>query len=334
MVPKVAITVFDMGYDFAREIAIMADLGMDAAFVPLEGTRDENEIICKLKDFDYVLAGPELWSAKVFKELAQKLKVVARFGVGMDSVDLDGATAAGVAVCNTPGANACSVAQHAIAMMLAFARGLVKYDAAVRSGVVLPRAIAGDLMGATIGFIGFGNIARAAAEMLSGFGCRLIAYDVYKDESIAKQLNTSYVSLDELAAGSDFVSIHIPLTEQTRGLINADFIRKMKPGAYLINTSRGGVVNEGDLVEALANHVIAGAGLDVSEKPMYAADNPFRGMDNTLLTPYVAFSSAQANRRTSDLAIESIDDHFNGRPIRRLLNPEYASARRLGTVCE
>ena len=323
MAPRVAFTIYDMGYDFRREIELMASLGMEAVFVPLDGTGDEAAIVEKLRGFDYVLAGPERWSAKVFGELRGKLKMVARLGVGVDSVDIEGATAAGVAVSNAPGANACSVAQHAVAMMLALVRRLVKYDAAVRSGKELPRSIVGDLAGATVGLVGFGNIARAAAEMLAGFGCEIIAYDVYWDEKEAERLKTSFATLDELARRSDFVSVHVPLTEQTRGLIGAEFLGKMKPGAYLVNTSRGGVVNENDLAEALRRNVIAGAGLDVSETPMYAAENPFRGLDNTLLTPYVAFSSALGNSRMFDMAIESVDDHFRGRPIRRLLNPGY-----------
>jgi len=320
---KVAITIFDMGYDFQREIKIMNEMGLYAVFVPLEGTQNEVEIIEKLTGFDYVMAGTECWSAAVFSALRGKLKMVARLGVGMDNVDMEAATSAGIALSNTPGGNACSVAQHAIALMLALARNIVCYDASIRSGHDLPRAIAADLLNATIGLVGFGNIAQTTAELLRGFNCEIIAYDIVMNEDAAKRVGVNFVSLDEIAIRSDFISIHVPLVKQTRGIINEQFFSKMKPNAYLINTSRGGIVNELDLVNALHNQTIAGAGLDVSENSMYKADNPFRGLKNTILTPYVAFSSMIGNRKTFDIAIKSIHDHYMNIPIHRLLNPGY-----------
>ena len=265
---RAVITILDLGYDYDREIAELKKLGLDAQFTPLEGTNDTKEISAALKGCDFVLAGPELWSDETFQEVGNQLKLIARLGVGVDKIDLSAATRHGVAVCNAPGGNACSVAQHALALMMDLSMGITGYDRMVRSGIPYKRAISSDIIGKTVGLLGFGNIAAQLAKLLAGFDCTILAHDVCENEELAAALGVRLVELDALLASSDYVSIHLPLTDSTREMVDFNFLKQMKRGAFLINTARGQVVNEADLVSALKTGIIAGAGLDVFEKPL------------------------------------------------------------------
>jgi D-3-phosphoglycerate dehydrogenase / 2-oxoglutarate reductase len=319
-----AITIFDIGNDFAREIAELGQLGVAARFITLEGTDDPDVIVAALKGYTIILAGSELLGRQVLAALHPELKMIARLGTGVDRVDIPAATELGILVTNAPGANACSVAQHALAMMMDLAAGITRYDAAMRAGVELRRTMADDIIGKTVGLVGFGNIPRILAELLQGFHCEILAYDVFRQETVAARLGVRYTELDELLARSDFVSLHLPLTPETQGTVNRDFFRKMKRSAFFINTSRGHIVKEDDLIAALENNIIAGAGLDVYETSPLRSDSPLLKLRNTVLTPYVAFSSKLGNRRTMIMAIDSIADYLAGKPIRNLLNPAAA----------
>lgn len=320
---KAAITILNQGYDYAREIALLKQLDIEAVYLPLEGTDDTEEIINTLRGFNFVLAGPELWSGIVFQSLKDSLKMVARLGAGVDKMDIPAASACGIAVSNTPGANACSVAQHVLGFMLDLSRSMTAYDRSMRINSPASRKMVDDLIGKTVGLVGFGNISKEVAKLLSGFNCDILAYDVYKDEKAAASLGVRFAELDELLAKSDYVSLHVPLLPETKGMVDLKFLRSMKPTAYLINTSRGPVVNEKDLIFALENGIIAGAGLDVFENQPLDPDSKLLKLENTVLTPYVAFSSKLGNRRTMDMAIQSIREYIEGKPISHLLNPDY-----------
>jgi len=318
---KAAITIIDIGYNYEKEIRQLEELGLSAQYLPLEGTSDTDRIIRTLVGFDIVLAGPELWNETTLIGV-ESLKMIARLGAGVEKIDLAAATKRGIAVSNTPGANACSVAQHALCFMLDLALSLTKYDRDMRSGMAM-RGRAKDLIGKTIGLVGFGNIPRTLAGLLRGFDVEILAFDVYKDEKAAAELGARYVEMDELIACSDFISLHTPLNDHTRGMADRAFFQKMKRTAYLINTSRGGVVKEDDLIEALQTGEIAGAGLDVYETSPLRADSPLLHMDNVVHTPYVAFSSELGNTRTMEMAIRSISEFLSHQPISHLLNPDY-----------
>lgn len=180
-----------------------------------------------------------------------------------------------------------------------------------------------DLFGKTVGLVGFGNIARYVAKFLRGFDVKILAYVRHPDYKAAEELGVTFVDLDTLARESDYVSLHVPLTDVTRGMVDIQFFRKMKNTAYLINTCRGGVVVENDLITALQTGEIAGAGLDVYETSPLKQDSPLLKMENVVHTPYVAFSSVLGNSRTMEMAFESISDYLAGREIRRILNPDY-----------
>ena len=317
-----AITIIDIGYYYEKEIAQLNALGLCAKYLPMEGTSDTQRIIRTLSGFDIVLAGPELWNETTLSGIGS-LQMIARLGAGVEMIDLAAATRHGIAVANTPGANACSVAQHALCFMLDLALSMTKYDRGMRSGTATRRR-AKDLIGKTIGLVGFGNIPRALAGLLRGFNVEILAFDVYQDEKAAAMLGARFVGLDELIARSDFISLHVPLNDFTKGMADKTFFKSMKRTAYLINTSRGGVVKEDDLIEALQKGEIAGAGLDVYETSPLRADSPLLYMDNVVHTPYVAFSSELGNTRTMEMAIQSVSEFLSGQTISHLLNPDYA----------
>lgn len=318
---RAAITMLDLGYDYSREIGQLRKLGVDAKFLPLEGTDDVKAIGVALSGCDFVLAGPELWSDEAFEAVGGQLKLVARLGVGVDKIDIAAATRRGIAICNAPGGNACSVAQHALVLMLDLSMGVSRYDQMVRNGILHKRTMAHDLMGKTVGLLGFGRISAQLTKLLSGFDCVILACDVYRNQELAASLGVRFVEIEELLADSDYISLHLPLTEHTKGMVNLQFLQRMKKNAYLINTARAEIVNESDLVHALKNGLIAGAGLDVFYNPLEG--NELLSLDNVVLTPYVAFSSELGNRRTFDMAVGCIRDYLAGRPLENLLNPEY-----------
>lgn len=318
---KAAITILDLGYDYQREIQQLKILGVDARYVPVEGTDDVKLLGKVLKGYDFVLAGPELWSDETFEAVGSQLKMIARLGAGVEKINLDAATRRGIVVCNAPGGNACSVAQHALALMLNLSMKVSHYDRLVRSGETFKRTMAHDLMGKTVGLLGFGRIPAQLAELLSGFGCTILAYDIRPNLELAASLGVRFAEMDELLAASDYVSLHLPLTANTRGMVDLHFFQRMKKNAYFINTSRGPIVNGSDLINALKSGLIAGAGLDVFDQPF--AESEIRTLDNVILTPYVAFSSELGNQRTLDMAINCIRDYINGRPPGNLLNPGY-----------
>ena len=248
--------------------------------------------------------------AQMFRQPAHRLRLAA-------------ASRHGVAVANTPGGNAESVAQYAVAMMLDVGLCLSRYDRQMRALDYSRRNRPFDLIGKTVGLVGFGNIAKNVAKLLRGFGVNILAYVRHPDYKAAEELGVTFADLDTLARESDFVSLHVPLTDVTRGMIDREFFRKMKNSAYLINTCRGGVVVEEDLIHALESGAIAGAGLDVYETSPLKEDSPLLQMENVVHTPYVAFSSELGNSRTMEMALESISDYLAGRDIRRILNPGY-----------
>lgn len=326
---KAIITTFDVGNGFLRELNILRKLGLDAEYRPLDACQEPDRIIRTLKDADFVLAGVDRYNAEVFDALKGQLKLISRLGTGIEKVDVDAATRCGIAVCNTPGANASAVAQHTLALMLDISLRISQQDRAMRNGVTLKRHLGSDLLGKTVGLIGFGHIARHLIHQLSGFDVNILVSDKHHDEASAQELGVTLVdSLDELAARCDYISLHVPLNQQNHHLIGAEFFSKMKPTAFLINTSRGAVVDEAALIDALEQNRIAGAALDVFEQNPLPEDSPLLTMDNTVVTPYVAYATELSHRQVLNMAIGSIEDYLIGRPIRNLRNSDYIHFRK------
>jgi D-3-phosphoglycerate dehydrogenase len=213
------------------------------------------------------------------------LKVISRYGVGVDNVDLKAAKAKGVIVTNTPGANSVSVAELTIGFMLGLARNLTIADAACRKGE-WPRLSGTSLEGKTVGILGLGSIGREVAKRLVAFGCKLTAFDPYADKTFAANHRVELTSQDEVLAQADLITLHLPVLAETRGMVNQNFLAKVKKGAFLINTARGELVDETALAEALKSGKLKGAALDAFIKEPPAADNPLLKLPNVMFTPH------------------------------------------------
>ncbi|MEZ6068174.1 MAG: phosphoglycerate dehydrogenase [Planctomycetaceae bacterium] len=280
-----------------------------AGFEVLPGNRDRNywdnaALIQELDGCCAVVAGSEPYTRKVLEALPA-LRVIARTGVGFDAIDLAAADERGIVVTTTPGVNHHAVAEHAIALLMAVARGITDQDQRVRTNTWL-RIERPRVMGRTLGLVGLGRIGQATAIRGVGLGMQVIASDPYANQEFCQKHGIEVVSNDELFARADYVSLHSPLIPETRHLINAQSLAKMKPGAVLINTARGGLVDEAAVVEALRSGHLRGAGLDVFEVEPLPLDSPLLELPNVVLTGHVAGLDIESQRDTLTMAAETI----------------------------
>ena len=268
------------------------------------------QVLEAVRDADAALCSSEPYTREVFAN-APRLQVVVRYGIGVDTVDLQAATEHGVMVANFPDFCIDEVANHALVLLLDCAKKITRLDRALRQkgwsaarNLLIPM---GTIRGQTLGLIGFGNIGRALAQRAQTLKMQVIAYDPYVAAETFREAGVEQVDLEEIARRSDYVSVHVPLTPETRGLIDAAFLSAMQPSAYFINTSRGPVVQEGDLIAALQEGKIAGAALDVYETEPIPLDHPFCAMDNVVLTPhsasYADATFASLRRRVAQSAL-------------------------------
>lgn len=256
----------------------------------------EEELIEHGREADALLVIGEPLTARVIDGL-DRCRVIARFGAGLDNVDIDAATAKGIQVTYVPGASVEEVSDHALAMIFSLARRLPDLDAATRSGdwKVLDRLPPfRRLDQQTVGVIGLGRIGQVLARKVRGLGMDLVAYDPFLDDAAVSALGARPLSLDELLATSDYVSIHTPLTPGTRHLIGAAELARMKPTACLVNVARGGVVDQAAVVAALGEGRLAGAGVDVFEAEPLPLDDPLLTLDNVILSPHAAHHSLES----------------------------------------
>jgi D-3-phosphoglycerate dehydrogenase len=279
-------------------------------------------------------------------EAADALEVIGRAGVGLDNIDLALATRRGVAVLNAPAGNTVSTTELAFGLLLAAARRIPAADRSVRGGAWDRRGLAGvQLCGHTLGVVGMGRIGTEMALRARAFGLSVLAYDPYVEPDRAEELGVRIVELDELLARSDFVTLHLPLTDETRGLLDAARIGRMRQGAILVNAARGGLVDEGALAGALRSGQLSAAALDVYETEPLPADHPLRDAPNLVLTPHIGASTPEAQARVAaEIAVAVRDALLEGdlraavnvTPLgtaeRRRLQPALDLARRLGAV--
>lgn len=293
----------------------------------------EDDLLAEVKDVDVML----VVYAKITKriiESAPRLKGIVRYGIGVDNVDIRAATEMGVYVANVPDYCIGTVAEHTFALLLALTRKIILADRIVRSAgwkiwTQQPTELMGnDLEGKVLGLIGMGNIGSAVAVRAKAFGMKVIAYDPYLEKDKARSLDVELVDLDTLLKNSDFVSIHVPLTPETRGMIGEQELRKMKRTAYLINTSRGPIVRESALYKALKDGWIAGAALDVYEKEPPDRDNPLFKLDNVVLTPHIAWYTEEALKRLKRSVAEEAIRMLNGMPPKNLVNKDVLLGRK------
>nr|CAH04861.1 glycerate dehydrogenase [uncultured archaeon] len=275
------------------------------------------EYLCRIAEADVAVVSHFKLPARSFD--SSTLKLVALTRTGYDDVDLDAATLKGVAVANAPGYSNEAVAEHVFAMLLSFIRRISEADFWIREEKFDCTAFEGrELRGKTMGIIGTGQIGLRVAEIARCFGMDVIAYDVRRNPAVAEKLR--YVGLDRLCAESDFITVHLPLTSDTRGLIDEESFRLMKPGAVIINTARGPVVDQAALLRALDEGRIAGACLDVFDQEPLPPDSPLLAMSNTLLTPHIAYNTREAKEQSIAIAAENVALYLSGKP-RNIVNP-------------
>jgi D-3-phosphoglycerate dehydrogenase len=233
---------------------------------------------------------------------ASELKIVARYGVGYNNVDLEAARLHKIIVTNTPGANTKSVAELTIALILNLLRLVIPAVQMTKEGG-WPRFKGISLQGKTVGLVGCGAIGKETARKLVGFDCEILAYDIFEDKIFASEQGIHYVPLEELLPKSDLVSLHIPGVPETEGLVNKDFLSKMKPGSYLVNTARGELIDESALVSALQSRHLRGAALDVFQQEPPEVDNPLLKMDQVIVTPHMGAHSDSATNAMGWMAL-------------------------------
>jgi phosphoglycerate dehydrogenase-like enzyme len=278
----------------------------------------EDGLIAALEGVDATVAGGEPYTRRVLSA-ATSLKHVARWGVGFDQVDIPAATELGVLATTTQGANDWGVADHAVALMLGLGHLLVPNHLAIMKDG-WGRAIGEDLWRQTVGIVGLGRIGKGVAQRVHGFEAEILAYDPYPDHAFCERYNVTLVSAEELFSRSDYITLHLPLSSETEHFANAERLKLMKPTAYIVNTARGGLVDEDALYAALTGNQIAGAGLDVRELEP-PTDRRFDTLPNVLLSPHTAGITHQTVATMSIMAVESILSGWRGETPKGLLNP-------------
>lgn len=309
----------EMMADYIREKGHEAQL-LD---MPTRNTADWKE---ELTGYDCLISAGEKIPAETLRFLKKDLKLIARFGVGTDEMDHPEAVKNGIAICNSAGSFNRPVAECALGMMIALMRNMILGNTEVhncdwsrfnesKNGI--------QLYDKTIGLIGFGGIAQQLAKMLIGFDCHVIACDPYFNKEAAAKYGVEETDMETLIRTSDAISLHCPSTEETRDLVDMEFLKKMKPTAVLINTGRGSLIVEEDLAQALKEGIILGAGLDVLRKEPVNGDCPLLGLPNCMLEPHIGANTNDAVEYAGMFAARNCVDFLEGREVKTILNPEY-----------
>jgi D-3-phosphoglycerate dehydrogenase len=254
-------------------------------------------------------------------EAGKKLKVIGRAGVGVDNIDLPAANKRGIVVMNTPGGNTITVAELTVAMMTAISRHIAQATASIRNGKWEKKKFQGrELFNKTLGVIGIGNIGSVVVDRCLGMKMKVVAYDPFISAEAAARLGCELVTLDELYKRADYISVHVPLTEQTRNLIGKEALAKFKKGAFLVNCARGGIVDENALAEALSSGHLGGAAFDVFAVEPVSADNPLLKLDNFICTPHLGASTEEAQLNVASALAEQMVDYLCNNIIRNAVN--------------
>jgi len=279
--------------------------------IVLDRRHSETELLPLVGDISAMAVRSETKVTKAVLEAAPNLKIVGRAGVGVDNIDIDAATQNGVIVMNTPGGNTIATCELTFSMMMALARNIPQAHGSMVAGEWNRKAFKGvELYGKTLAVLGMGRIGGEVARRAVAFGMRVLAFDPYITPSRAKALQVELSSLVDIYAAADFITVHMPLTDETRGMLSKDTFAKMKPSVRLLNCARGGMVSEADLIEGLQAGQIAGAALDVYEAEPLAVDSPLRNCPNLILTPHLGASTAEAQDNVGIEVAQGIADYL------------------------
>jgi D-3-phosphoglycerate dehydrogenase len=320
IMPKVLVTARSFRKMEGNHWMVLKDAGYEIITPAQDQPLKEAEMIPLISEVDAALVGIDAVTERVIAA-ASRLKVVSKHGVGVDNIDVPAATRAGVIVTSTPGANQVSVAEMTVALILGLTRKMAYHDTVVKSGG-WSRIIGTELAGKTVGVVGLGRIGKEVVLRLKGFQVNFLAYDVYQDKAFAAEHGVGFVTLDELLADSDIITLHAVLTAESKSLIGEKELALMKSGAYFVNTARGGLVDEQALSVALMENRLAGAGLDVfADEP--PKDSPLLKLgEKVLLAPHLGAQTTETVLRMGRMAAENIVQVLSGeRPV-GLVNPE------------
>jgi len=300
-------------------VQIFKDRGIEVDFQPALG-KDKEKLAGAVGNYDgLAIRSATKVTAKIVEQ-AKNLKIIGRAGIGVDNVDIPAATARGIIVMNTPFGNSITTAEHAISLMLALARQIPEADASTRAGKWEKNKFMGvEIFGKTLGVIGCGNIGSIVADRALGLKMKVIAYDPFLSADRASDLGVEKVELDELFKRADFITLHTPLTDKTRNVVNADAIKAMKKGVRIINCARGGLVDETALYEALKNGYVAGAAFDVFVTEP-ATENPLFGLPNVVCTPHLGASTSEAQENVALQIAEQMSDYLLRGAISNAIN--------------
>jgi len=301
-------------------LKVLSEIDHELISVPFEQVISEEDLVHMVKGMDGIIVGVDLVTERVI-EAADKLKVIAKHGVGVDNIDIAAATKKGIAVTNAPGSNTDAVADLAIGLMLAIARKVPYAHHTTIEGNWY-RIFGTEIYKKCLGIIGLGAIGKAVARRAMGFDMEILAFDVYPDYEFAKKYRIKFVSFEELLQRSDFISLHVNLSSATRGLISEKKLKMMKKGAYLINTARGAVVNGKALYKALTEGWIAGAALDAFEEEPPKKNYELFKLENLIATPHMGAYTDEAVRNMGMAAARNVVDVLKGEKPQFLVNPE------------
>jgi D-3-phosphoglycerate dehydrogenase len=298
----------------------------EPGWIVLTADQLDGKLNAELESADALIVRSAVQADAALLSHAKKLRVIGRAGVGVDNIDLDAATRQGIAVMNTPGANAVAVAEQTLGMMLAMARHLCRADALMHAGKWEKKSLQGtELRGKTLGIAGLGRIGMEVARRARAFGMEIVGHDPFVSVGVAKEQGIRLASLDELYAVADYITLHVGLTPQTAGMINEGAIKKMKKGVRLVNCARGELVNEGDLAQALKQGHVAAAALDVfNEEPL--KNSPLQAVENLILTPHIGGSTYEAQEAVGVQIAQQVREYLKHGVIQNAVNVPSVSA--------
>lgn len=298
-------------------LEVLKEFCDDLVFNPTGRPLTEEELIPLLQGCDGYVAGLDFITGKVI-EACPDLKVISRYGVGYDRVDIQAAKEAGVVVTNTPGVNSEAVGELAFALILAVARKIPHLNADTRAGGWM-RSTGFECLGKKIGIFGLGAIGRVVARCAQGFGMEVMAYDPYINEDYCRENNIAVKTFDECISEADVISLHLPLMESTRHIIGREAIAKMKDGVVIINTSRGGIIDEEAAYDALKSGKLGGLGLDAFENEP-PKDSPLFEFDNVVVTPHTGAHTKEATANMANASVKNVIDVLSGNECRFIVN--------------
>lgn len=298
-----------------------AGLGFEYKWAP-QMPFDQKKVIDLLNASDVGIIDVEPYGEEIFNQLNKQTKLLVRFGVGYDKVDLAAASRHALAIARTTGANTLGVAEMAMTLILAARRKIKINQKCVDIGR-WDKNVAHETIGSTVGIVGFGAIGQALAALLKGFNCRIISYDPFPNKELMQQKGVELMGLEELFETADIISMHVPYSKDTHHLVDHKMLSRMKDTSVIVNTSRGNIIDEQALYEVLAENKIGGAALDVFAQEPLPLDSPLLKLDNIVLTPHVSSQTVESLWCIYKTAIDIASDFFNGKDSPHILNPDY-----------